>query len=298
MAAKARNAKAATDHGTYGVKRQFASSASDPPSQRSKAPSRESRSPNRPQRHSPAPQRKSPRTVKRGKGTAGEQSVQEERTARSTVRKAVTGKENDQVDNDITSNERYTELTSSLETCETRKKSPSDRIVYTRDELMTLRKSEFSNKIHEDLDERYVVGKKWNPDLWHQSIGPEQSNREQDKEELYETKAEGKHEMDNAGDSTVDLRPHMGKSQTFRSSHRTGYENDNGLEWRRGKHSFESDGWEGKGGRRRTSDNGEWQLDHKRRPRLNSQSRVTIIDCVSILSCLCLPACSYLFFCL
>jgi hypothetical protein len=78
MAAKARNAKAATDHGTYGVKRQFASSASDPPSQRSKAPSRESRSPNRPQRHSPAPQRKSPRTVKRGKGTAGEQSVQEE----------------------------------------------------------------------------------------------------------------------------------------------------------------------------------------------------------------------------
>jgi hypothetical protein len=91
MAAKARNAKAATDHGTYGVKRQFASSASDPPSQRSKAPSRESRSPNRPQRHSPAPQRKSPRTVKRGKGTAGEQSVQEERTARSTVRKAVTG---------------------------------------------------------------------------------------------------------------------------------------------------------------------------------------------------------------
>ena len=78
MAAKAKNAKAATDHSTYGVKRQFASSASEPSSQRSKAPSRESRSPNRPQRHSPAPQRKSPRTTKRGKAAAGEQSVQEE----------------------------------------------------------------------------------------------------------------------------------------------------------------------------------------------------------------------------
>ena len=106
----------------------------------------------------------------------------------------------------------------------------------------------------------------------------------------------GKRESDDAGDSSVDLRPHMGKSQTFRSSHRTGYENDNGLEWRRGKHSSENDGWEGRGSRRRNSDNGDWQIDHKRRPRLNSHSKVTEwlsvhLSFVVLSVCLCLSGC-------
>ena len=95
----------------------------------------------------------------------------------------------------------------------------------------------------------------------------------------------------------------MGKSHAFRSTHRTGYENDTRLEWRKGKQSVESDGWESKRNVRKDVDDADWQLDNKRRPRLNSYSKVycavwvftrseyIMSICLSVCPVVCLSVC-------
>ncbi|XP_062510294.1 general transcriptional corepressor trfA-like isoform X2 [Corticium candelabrum] len=293
MAALPKTTETTSEHGTFAATKPSHSSANDSTSSRKKAPVRESRSPSRRQRASPAPQRKSPRLTKRTKTGAAEHAPHDDAilNGRFTAETKRTGKrESAGREVDIANHETKSDKKESQPTCNDKTneaaKSVYPCLVYTRDELMKLRKNEISKRKHADLDERYFVGNKWNPDLWHQSFGSGASDKQQKKSESDVSKFEDQkrghqedneessnHHHHNNNDSSVDLRPHMGKSHAFRSTHRTGYENDTRLEWRKGKQSVESDGWESKRNVRKDVDDADWQLDNKRRPRLNSYSK-------------------------